>query len=78
MTTPSLSMWTVYDHPTDWPNAYIARQYRILDSGAYVATENVIIAQDLDIIRRAMIEEFGLTCLTRNEGDDVKIIETWV
>jgi len=72
-----LSMWVIYDHPKDYPNVYIARQWRC-DSNTIIPTENVIMSRDLEIIRHTMLVDMHLTCLPRQESDNSNIIETWM
>jgi len=74
----SLSMWTVYDHPKDFPNTFVAREFRIGPGGKMEITANVIISADIDVLRRTLLTDMGLTCLDRNEEDDPAIVETWL
>ena len=70
-----LCMWTVYDKPTDHPGGFIARRHDVGRSGPY-ATEHAIIA---DLARlRVLFLEAGLTCLSRHDDDDPKIVEVWL
>jgi hypothetical protein len=66
-----LPIWTVYDHPTDHPDTFIARRFEN-DKPTTDA-----IAGDLDLIRKCM-QRAGLTCLMRAASDDAKIVETWL
>lgn len=74
--TDFLSMWTVYDHPTDYPEGFIARRWAI-GKGTMTATAEVMLSADLDGIRDAMTG-LGLTPLPRQDGDDPCIVETWL
>jgi hypothetical protein len=70
-----LSMWTVYDHP----DGYIARKFEV-EGGETVATKETLLTTDepgLDVLRDAF-QQAGLVCMARSEGDDRRIIETWV
>lgn len=71
-----LPMWTVYDHPSDFPECYVARKFLAHAEGA-VATDEIIVCEDLTAIREVLAVK-GLTPLMRNEEDDARIIETWV
>jgi len=71
-----LSMWTIYDHPADHPNHFIAREYRV-ERGRYVATKNVHTAERIETLRKMMLER-GLICITRDKRDDPIIVETWL
>jgi hypothetical protein len=70
-----LSMWTIYNHPRDFPDSYVARRYEIAIKP--IATDDMIVGRELNPLRNVMIEA-GLTVITRNEEDDALIIETWL
>jgi hypothetical protein len=70
-----LSMWTVYDHPRDFPHSYVARRFEVGQDGAH-PTEDFI-QGDLAIIRKSF-SQCGLVCLTRDESDEPQIMETWL
>ena len=67
-----LKIWTIYDHPTDYPDNFVARLF-LLDK----PTTYLVIASTLDDLRGAM-REAGLIQLDRSPGDDPKIVETWM
>jgi hypothetical protein len=69
---PQLAIWVVYDHPRDWPNYFVARQWL-----GETATGNMILHTDLEQLRD-MLEGLGLVHLDRMEGDDPVILETWL
>lgn len=71
-----LTVWTVYDHPTDFPDVFVARQWHILPEGP-VPTERVLTSHSLDEIRDEL-GDLGGVPLYRNEEDDPKIIESWI
>lgn len=74
----ALYMWTVYDHPTDMPDKFVARLFAIARlSPTPSPTETVIVADALDDLRGAMRKR-GLTCLARDPSDDPKIVEVWL
>jgi hypothetical protein len=70
------SIWTVYDHPTDLPLYYVARLSTIT-RGVIEVTENVVMSTELEKVQDTM-RDLGLTRLPRMDGDDPKILETWV
>ena len=72
----TLSMWTIYDHPKDYPDTYVARRWEVGPTGA-MATRVLMTSEDLGWLREQM-EDMGLTCLARVDGDDSKIVETWL
>jgi hypothetical protein len=73
----ALNIWTVYKSP-DFPDKYVARLWKSWPGGPPEgkATDNTIVADDLEDIRRHMVM-LGLTCLTRHPSDDPVIVETW-
>jgi hypothetical protein len=73
----ALAMWTVYAHPKDYPEKYVARRFDVDDKGAK-PSESVIIAPDLETLRTVLEIEMHLTCLPRDRNDDPVIVETWI
>ena len=71
-----LNIWTVYDHPTDFPNSYVARRFEVRAGGSFV-TGDIVQSDALSIIRKSF-RQCGMACLTRAESDDPKILECWL
>jgi hypothetical protein len=74
-----LNIWTIFDHPLDFPNDYVARRFEVgaaPDPGETRATDDVIIGE-LRIIRTSF-RRCGLTCLKRSDADEPQIIESWL
>jgi hypothetical protein len=76
MTEPLLSMWVVYDHPTDYPTEYVARRHEVVAGGSR-PTNEAMASRDLDMLRDELAGR-GLVMLQRMDGDDPKIMETWL
>jgi hypothetical protein len=76
MPDKTLSIWTVYDHPSDYPDGFIARRWAIVD-GREIMTDDTIEADDLETLRRHF-EERTLCCLPREPDDDPVIVECWI
>jgi hypothetical protein len=74
--TEGLSIWTVYDHPHDYPAEFVARRC-IVDRGGITLTRELLRSQDVDKIR-SKLEGLGLTRLSRSPDDDPVIMETWL
>jgi hypothetical protein len=74
-----LLMWTVYDHPADYPDGYIARLFTVTEAGPVPTGHTMQGKGDfgLHLIRRFM-ERQGFACLHRNEEDPPQIMETWL
>jgi hypothetical protein len=71
----NVDIWTVYDHPNDFPNSYVARRYEV-GSGGFRATKDIV-QGELQIVREGF-RTCGLTRLRRAHSDDEKIVESWV
>lgn len=68
-----LSIWVIYDHPIDYPHCYVARCWIGEEK-----TDSVIISTDIEKIRDVLEFEMGLAKMLPMEGDDPKIVETWL
>lgn len=66
-----LPIWTIYDHPSDFPGAFVAR-LSILDK----PTAKTLKAGTLAEVRAQL--PAGLTCLPRSTADDPVIVECWL
>jgi len=66
-----LTIWTVYDHPSDFPDYFVARKFDM-----NIPTQDYIADKSLTIIRD-WLQGQGLTFLPRQEDDDPNIIEIW-
>jgi hypothetical protein len=71
-----LPAWIVYDHPTDFPDDYVARLWMFLPPPA-APTSHIITCKNLDALR-FMLEDEGFICIGREPDDDPKIVEVWV
>jgi hypothetical protein len=76
MTERTLDIWTVYDHPRDFPHSYVARLF-VVGPNIVTRTEQFMISADLALIREQLAVR-GLTRLSPMEGDDPVILETWL
>lgn len=71
-----LLMWTVYDHPADYPDCFVTRAH-LVGNGDQVPTAHVIRGQTLRQLR-LVLRMAGLTAIARSPDDDLKIVETWL
>ncbi len=76
MTDNSLAIWTVYDHPRDFPGDFVARRF-VVDAGGARPTDDILTAKSIDVLRD-LLEARGLVKLDRSPGDDPKIVESWL
>lgn len=79
MAAEYLPVWTVYDHPSDYPGHFVAR--RRLVGGDSVAQEEaegvfLLVAETLERLRELIPP--GLARLDRSLDDDPVIVESWL
>lgn len=72
----ALAIWTVYDHPSDFPDVFVARKY-LAGQGVAVATDDTITSPSIEALREVFLQK-GLTCIVRDASDDSKIVESWL
>lgn len=77
MSERTLTMWTVFDHPTDYPDHFVARLFEV-DADGPRATASIIMATEVDALREVLEFEMGLVRILRSEGDEPRIMETWL
>lgn len=70
-----LPMFTITDHPTDYPDFFVARLALTLP--AVEITAFAIMDADLDRLRETM-EALGLVKLDRMPGDSPAVVECWL
>lgn len=66
-----LDIWTVYDHPLDYPEYFVVRRWELTSPREHYLFASLGKAQ-------AFLVSKGLARLPRFEQDDPKIIETWI
>lgn len=71
-TLAELEIWTVYRHPRDYPDKYVARK-GFVPGGA---TNDMFVADSLDEIHALLPR--GLVRIPRYEADDPAIVESWL
>ena len=67
----TLSIWTIYKHPSDYPKHYVARRW-LLDK----PTKDILLADNLDVLRSLLPN--GLYKFNRQVNDDPCIVEVWI
>jgi hypothetical protein len=67
-----LTIWTIFDHPKDYPEYFIARKF----VGEW-PTQELFGSRNIEELRRVMVNR-GLTRLDRHPDDDPVIVETWL
>lgn len=73
----TLHMWTIYDHPKDYPDHFIARKWSVgTKKDEPEATDEIIARATLDEVRSVL--PLGLYCIGRKPEDDPCIVEVWI
>ena len=75
--TKNMNLYTIYNSPTDYPDTYVCRRWKIDHENNPVAMEVFMVCTDLEKIRNKLFE-MGLFKIPRDESDDKKIVETWL
>jgi len=69
-------MWTIYDHPADFPEYFVARKWLIGNSRDNPEpTDEIILNVDLEVLRKSIPP--WLYCMPRQANDDPCIVEVW-
>jgi len=71
----TLTGWTVYDHPRDHPDSYVARRW-LTSEGQVIATSDMFVADTIEELRSLLPP--GLVCMPRMPMDDPVIVECWL
>lgn len=72
-----LPMWVVTDHPSDFPQFYVARKNVWDGNDRYVPTGEMILRATREEIAEEM-EAMGLVFVARSDLDDPVILGTWL
>jgi len=69
-----LTIWTIYDRPKDHPEGFIARRFEV--GKETVATADTLVGELEEL--RSGFWKAGLMKLSRQDGDEPQIVESWV
>lgn len=70
-----LAIYTVFDHPDDYPDVFIARKWLVFH-GVAVPTQEVVTGPTLQSVRDQI--PAGLICFPRADEDEPTIVESWL
>lgn len=70
-----LSIWTIYENPSDFPGEFVAREHQI-DRYGTIATNNIRRGKTLESVREQLPP--GLVRMVRTEFDPPNVVETWL
>ncbi|WP_114781674.1 hypothetical protein [Botryobacter ruber] len=85
MSENTLSLYTIYNNPTDWPGEYVIKRW-LVSEPRNAANELNQVQQDLSYLFNAatleacreQLKEMGLRNLGRADNDDPVIVESWM
>lgn len=70
-------LWTIYDHPDDYPEHYVVREWAASPDG--VTSHGAVTFDTLEDARAAIRKRGPLMmCMERDPSADPKIVETWL
>jgi hypothetical protein len=72
-----LNIWTVYEHPRDYPDQYVARRFEVGAGRAVPSPTNDMFVADTLAELHALLPP-GLFRMPRFEGDSPSIVECWL
>jgi hypothetical protein len=75
MESSPLTIWTIYDRPTDYPDSYVVRPWILSSGSEHPIPGAAVAAPDLDAARDLV--PAGSFRMERNPDDDPCIVETW-
>lgn len=76
---PSISIYTVYKNPIDYPGKYVVREFKIVQgtAGPLASREPLIVADSYEDIKKRM-QRMQLVCVARHPEDEPQIMESWM
>jgi hypothetical protein len=72
----ALMVWTMYDHPKDYPDGFIARRFEVNMHGDVAPTDHTMMGEVDDL--QEIFRTAGLVRVSRQDDDDPVIVETWI
>ena len=69
--------YVIYDHPTDYPDMFVIREWEIAKNGSIIPKQIVFKSFDVDVVR-GYLRMRGLINIGRYKNDDPKILEVWI
>jgi hypothetical protein len=73
---PTVSMWTVYDRPRDYPDHVVVRRCYV-GAGVVMHSAECELFANVEHARESLALR-GLTCIGREPGDEPQIVEAWL
>lgn len=70
-----LNLYTIYDHPEDYPHAFVVRRF---EAAAGEVLEKELLGQAPTLEGARELVPLGLFNMGREAGDSSVIVETWI
>ncbi len=77
MNRDKLYIYTIYDHPSDYPLFYVVRRFAVDEAGPVRDNDPFAINEDIEIIH-LILQNMGLVFLYRDPTDDPCIIGSYI
>lgn len=74
--TTDLPMWTVYDHPDDFPNSWVVRRFVVRAGQVFADELPWAMGTEYEQVRQTIPP--GLMVRPRGPSDDPKTVEVWM
>lgn len=73
-----LTLYTIYDHPIDFPDHFVVRAYFIYSGNTEPVPDRFVkLYKDLESARERL-RQMGLYRIPRDPSDKQAIVETWI
>lgn len=72
----TLSGWTIYSNPRDYPGQFVARRWFVPTGGVVMASNDMFVGDSLNELRELLPP--GLVNIGRMPGDEPQIVEVWI
>lgn len=74
-----LEMWTLYEHPLDYPEGYVARLWCVTTDGGAQASETAFYGETRGDVDEFFAERYPeLFFVPRAENDEPQILGVWM
>ena len=71
-----LNIWTIYDHPKDYPEHFVVRRWTVRGRGYENEAHECRLADSLEEARKLVPPDSA--CVNRFPEDDPVIVESWL
>jgi hypothetical protein len=72
-----MHVWSIFDHPLDYPHHVVARRAEIGHGPEPLMTNEVLCADTIEPLRDEMMRR-GLICVPRDPTDPPFLVESWM